>query len=650
MRRTRRRSRNQAGCLLLSVIFCCAAGMPATAEDFLRVPADQIKPLMSGTTIERKSAKGDPMLWTFRPDGSLKGVVRPQGEDKKYDEGKWSVISSGILCFEWKRWNKGKRLCRALSANKARLQVAHPRTGEIKQIWQIKDGGSRTAQIIAALRSDGSQGAALPVAGRATLNGSQLRMLFAGTTIETVSSSSGKPLFFTFEPGGALRGRLEAEGGAITDDGKWWIVKDRMLCWQFSRFAGAKRRCPLVNVDGSEVELFNSRSGERLSNLPKWKIKTAGPQVAALAGPGAAGRPPAPSLPRPPRTAPDRDPPTIDAPEQVSATGAVAEFVGRIRDASRLVEVTIDARPVTIEGDGTVRISRGVPQGRSTIVIAALDEWGNRASRRVTVNREVLVATAPITPLEKIPARAETFSDIHFGRYHALVIGNNKYRKLNRLETAEIDAKAVAQLLKDSYGFKVTVLLNATRADMIGALTKLRAKLTSEDNLLIYYAGHGELDTIAEQGYWLPVDAEADVPTNWVSTSDITTMVRAIRAKHIMVVADSCYSGTLVRASQTDIKTARARRAWLTRMSKKRARTAMVSGGLEPVLDGGGAGHSVFAKAFLDALTENKGVLDGQALFDVIKRPVVVNADQTPQYSDIRRAGHDGGDFIFVRR
>ena len=27
---------------------------------------------------------------------------------------------------------------------------------------------------------------------------------------------------------------------------------------------------------------------------------------------------------------------------------------------------------------------------------------------------------------------------------------------------------------------------------------------------------------------------------------------------------------------------------------------------------------------------------------------MIVNADQTPEYSDIRLAGHDGGDFLFV--
>ena len=85
-------------------------------------------------------------------------------------------------------------------------------------------------------------------------------------------------------------------------------------------------------------------------------------------------------------------------------------------------------------------------------------------------------------------------------------------------------------------------------------------------------------------------------------------------------------------------------------MLTKRGRTALVSGGLEPVTDSGRGNHSVFANAFMSALNENRDVLEGRTLFDRIKRPVVLNADQTPRYADIRRAGHEGGEFVFVRR
>ncbi len=117
-------------------------------------------------------------------------------------------------------------------------------------------------------------------------------------------------------------------------------------------------------------------------------------------------------------------------------------------------------------------------------------------------------------------------------------------------------------------------------------------------------------------------------------------------AKHVLVVADSCYSGKLVRGLRIEERTP----DYITLMFRKKARLVLASGGLEPVSDSGGKGnHSVFASAFIDALRENTGVMDGTELFSKIRRPVMLNSDQTPEYADIRKAGHDGGDFIFIR-
>ena len=80
-------------------------------------------------------------------------------------------------------------------------------------------------------------------------------------------------------------------------------------------------------------------------------------------------------------------------------------------------------------------------------------------------------------------------------------------------------------------------------------------------------------------------------------------------------------------------------------MASKWARVAITSGGLEPIADKGGGENSPFAKAFMDVLGNNKAVMDGTTLFSKMRRSVMVNAEQTPQYSDVRNAGHDGGDF-----
>jgi formylglycine-generating enzyme required for sulfatase activity len=235
-----------------------------------------------------------------------------------------------------------------------------------------------------------------------------------------------------------------------------------------------------------------------------------------------------------------------------------------------------------------------------------------------------------------------------YGRYHALVIGNNAYQHLTPLETAVTDAEAIAEVLRDRYGLEVTLLTDATRYIILTELSRLRRELKPSDNLLLYYAGHGYLDEITDTGYWLPVDAEEDSQANWIANTTITDAVKGFAAKHVMVVADSCYSGSLTRAGDVDLGRGAEHAEWLERMATTRSRTVLASGGLEPVTDSGGGEHSVFAREFIDTLARATQILDGQGLYDQIKHRVVVNADQTPRYDNIRKAGHDGGDFLFV--
>ena len=269
------------------------------------------------------------------------------------------------------------------------------------------------------------------------------------------------------------------------------------------------------------------------------------------------------------------------------------------------------------------------------------------SEQQAELKRERQEEAERLAKLERQGQQPEAPSEIYRRRYHALVIGNNNYRSLRNLETARTDAKTVSQVLRDDYGFTVTTLYDATRGHILDAFDNLRDTLGPTDNLLVYYAGHGWLDADANQGYWLPVDATEGKRRDWVSNADITVMLRAIKAKHVIVVADSCYSGTLTRGLKLTARSP----GFLGRMLKKNSRTVLASGGLEPVADRGGGDHSVFASAFLETLRENDSLIDGTQLFVLVRDRVRLAADQTPAYSNIQKAGHElGGDFLFLRR
>ena len=234
---------------------------------------------------------------------------------------------------------------------------------------------------------------------------------------------------------------------------------------------------------------------------------------------------------------------------------------------------------------------------------------------------------------------------VSLGNFYALVIGINNYATLPKLRTAVGDAKAVGQILSDEYGYNVTVLIDPTRDAVLEAFDLLAERLGKTDNLLIYYAGHGWFDDVSNRGYWLPADAREDRHSRWLSNAEITDTLSRINANHVMVVADSCYSGSLMRAAPIGLRDS----DYLRRITEKRARVSLTSGGLEPVSDGTSGGHSPFAAAFMQSLNDNHGIIDSVQLFSMLRRLVMLKSSQTPELGEIREAGHDGGDFVFMR-
>jgi uncharacterized protein len=293
--------------------------------------------------------------------------------------------------------------------------------------------------------------------------------------------------------------------------------------------------------------------------------------------------------------------------------------------------------------------------------IAKLETERTRSNNRLTgISTLRTPLGAPVNPDSTLPtASKREVQGMDFGRFYALVIGNQHYQRIDNLQTPISDAQRAAKVLADKYGFTVKVLEDASDILMLQTLNELNAVLKPNDNLLIYYAGHGtRLQTgTGESGYWLPVNADAPPQdTYWVPNEQITAHIARLQATRVLVVADSCYAGLL--AADPSYLFVDGKNGYSAQYIKyklpKRSRLLLSSGGNQPVLDVGGGNNSVFARAFLEELEANKdSILAAPELFSRIRKRVTVAAAnnkfvQTPEFKSIKGAGHEVGDFFFV--
>jgi hypothetical protein len=237
-----------------------------------------------------------------------------------------------------------------------------------------------------------------------------------------------------------------------------------------------------------------------------------------------------------------------------------------------------------------------------------------------------------------------------FGRYHALVIGVQDYERIEPLSTPLGDARAVADVLAQRYGFQVQLLLNPDYTTLAGEIVKVLANRGPDDNVLIYYAGHGVLE--GREGFWLPKDAGADRASS-LPNALLVSSAGQFAGRSLLIVADSCFGAALAGPKEISGPLeylANDSRTFVT----SKARYVLSAGGETPVLDDGGAGHSVFTGALLKVLRNNSRILTQRGLAEAVKPAVLqasqrLGSEQTPQVAPMRDGvGNEGGKFYFV--
>jgi WD40 repeat protein len=247
-----------------------------------------------------------------------------------------------------------------------------------------------------------------------------------------------------------------------------------------------------------------------------------------------------------------------------------------------------------------------------------------------------------------------TGNELQFGKFYALIIGIDSYKGLwPALKNAVNDAKALETTLRNKYKFDYFKQLyneQATRVNIIKEMEWLVDNVKPTDNLLIFYSGHGEYNESLKKGYWVPVDALNKSTSSYISNSDIQTFLGGIKSKHTLLISDACFSGDIFRGDSKTMPFEESDK-YYAKVNNIISRKAMTSGGIEPVLDGGQNGHSIFSYYLLKILDNNdKKYLVSSQLYEGIKIPVINNSEQSPLFSAIKNAGDEGGEFIFLKK
>ncbi len=205
------------------------------------------------------------------------------------------------------------------------------------------------------------------------------------------------------------------------------------------------------------------------------------------------------------------------------------------------------------------------------------------------------------------------------GKKYALLVGTDQYKAEGWKDLANPvkDVKAVADILRDLYGFEVQVLENQPIDTIFSIIGSYYRKVQPNDQVVIFFAGHGDVDEeLLSDGFIVCTDSkptEQDIARNsYISYMKLQKMINNLSSRQVLVMLDVCHGGVFDQKAFDKMKrdnpvtTNIANRNVLQLLKDKlplRTRKFLSSVGAESAFDGYAGRHSPFVNQLLQILT-----------------------------------------------
>jgi len=253
------------------------------------------------------------------------------------------------------------------------------------------------------------------------------------------------------------------------------------------------------------------------------------------------------------------------------------------------------------------------------------------------------------------------------GRIWAAVIGINHYQNIRDLKYAVNDARAFKNYLKQHIGIPDENMFSlidqgATKLNIESLLgTKIKRKAGEDDTVIIFYAGHGAVETDpldpdddGFEKYLLPHDANLDdLYSTAIAMEEIKKIFQRIRAERLIFIADTCYSGASGGRTMLASKTrATLSEKFFERISKGKGRVIISACSANEISkEDDSLQHGVFSYYLLKGLKgeadfDGDGIITVSELFGFLSKkvPEASGQDQHPV-----RKGETEGELVIGR-